>query len=112
MRLPSYDDGRVNIDALWHYLGARGVASVLVEGGATLSASLIARRLVDKVQFFIAPKIIGGDGLSVIGPCGVEDMQQAIQLHTITGQSIDGDYLLQGYLAGTNCGQGADEAEL
>ncbi|MCZ6872687.1 MAG: bifunctional diaminohydroxyphosphoribosylaminopyrimidine deaminase/5-amino-6-(5-phosphoribosylamino)uracil reductase RibD [bacterium] len=112
VRLPSYDDGRVNIEALWHYLGARGVASVLVEGGATLSASLIARRLVDKVQFFIAPKIIGGDGLSVIGPCGVEDMQQAIQLHTMTGQRIDGDYLLQGYLAGTNRAQGVDEAEL
>jgi diaminohydroxyphosphoribosylaminopyrimidine deaminase/5-amino-6-(5-phosphoribosylamino)uracil reductase len=112
VRFPSYDDGRVHIEALWHFLGSRGVASVLVEGGATLSASLIAGRLVDKVQFFIAPKIIGGDGLSVIGPCGVEEMQQAIALHRLTGQLIDGDYLLQGYLEGTIRGQGADEAEL
>jgi diaminohydroxyphosphoribosylaminopyrimidine deaminase/5-amino-6-(5-phosphoribosylamino)uracil reductase len=96
--LPSYDEGRVDLLALCHYLGQRGIASVLVEGGATLSASLLAHRLVDKVQFFIAPKIIGGDGLSVIGPCAVEEMTQAIQLHRPTAQAIDGDFLLQGYL--------------
>jgi diaminohydroxyphosphoribosylaminopyrimidine deaminase/5-amino-6-(5-phosphoribosylamino)uracil reductase len=110
--LPSYDEGRVDLAALWHYLGARDVASVLVEGGATLNASLLTRRLVDKVQFFIAPKIIGGDGLSVIGPCGVEEMTQAIQLCRLTAQAIDEDYLLQGYLVGTERVEEAGEAEL
>ena len=32
VRLPSYDDGRVDLEALWHDLGTRGMASVLVEG--------------------------------------------------------------------------------
>ena len=36
------------------------MTSVLVEGGATLNATLLRRRLIDKVLFFIAPKIIGG----------------------------------------------------
>ena len=110
--LPSYDDGRVDLAALWHHLGDQGIASVLVEGGATLSASLLTRRLVDKVQFFIAPKIIGGDGLSVIGSCAVDEMAQAIQVYRPSCRPFDGDFLIEGYLAQTKLDEGAGEAEL
>jgi diaminohydroxyphosphoribosylaminopyrimidine deaminase/5-amino-6-(5-phosphoribosylamino)uracil reductase len=96
---PAYDDGRVHLDALLGHLGTRGIASVLVEGGATLSAALLQRRLVDKVVFFVAPKIIGGDGVSVIGPCGVETMEQVLRLQAVTGQRVGEDFLLQAYLA-------------
>ena len=64
------------------------------------------------MQFFIAPKIIGGDGLSVIGPCAVEEMTQAIQLHRATAQAIDGDFLVQGYLVETESDKGTGETEL
>ncbi|HEY7495708.1 MAG TPA: bifunctional diaminohydroxyphosphoribosylaminopyrimidine deaminase/5-amino-6-(5-phosphoribosylamino)uracil reductase RibD [Candidatus Tectomicrobia bacterium] len=99
LSLPAYDDGYVNLEALWHCLGTRGVASVLVEGGATLSATLLRRRLVDKVLFFVAPKIIGGDGISVIGACGVETMGQVIGLQHLTGQRLGDDVVLQAYLS-------------
>ena len=44
-------------------LAARGITRVLVEGGAALAASLLRRRLVDRLAWFQAPLIIGGDGL-------------------------------------------------
>ena len=95
--LPAYDDGRVDLEALLRYLGERGVASVLVEGGATLSATLLRRRLVDKVLLFVAPKIIGGDGISVVGPCSVETMEQVIQLRDVVSQRLGNDVLLEAY---------------
>jgi diaminohydroxyphosphoribosylaminopyrimidine deaminase / 5-amino-6-(5-phosphoribosylamino)uracil reductase len=95
--LPAYDDGRVDLEALCRYLGERGVASVLVEGGATLSATLLRRRLVDKVLLFVAPKIIGGDGLSVVGSCGVETMEQVIHLRDVVSQCLGNDVLLEAY---------------
>jgi diaminohydroxyphosphoribosylaminopyrimidine deaminase / 5-amino-6-(5-phosphoribosylamino)uracil reductase len=95
--LPAYDNGRVDLEALCRYLGERGVASVLVEGGATLSATLLRRRLVDKVLLFVAPKIIGGDGLSVVGPCGVETMEQVIHLRDVVSQCLGNDVLLEAY---------------
>jgi len=95
--LPAYDDGRVDLEALCRYLGERGVASVLVEGGATLSATLLRRRLIDKVLLFVAPKIIGGDGISVVGPCGVETMEQVIQLRDVVSQRLGNDVLLEAY---------------
>jgi diaminohydroxyphosphoribosylaminopyrimidine deaminase/5-amino-6-(5-phosphoribosylamino)uracil reductase len=95
--LPAYDDGRVDLEALLRYLGERDVASVLVEGGATLSAALLRRRLVDKVLLFVAPKIIGGDGISMIGPCGVETMEQVINLRDVVSQRLGNDVVLEAY---------------
>jgi diaminohydroxyphosphoribosylaminopyrimidine deaminase/5-amino-6-(5-phosphoribosylamino)uracil reductase len=96
--LPAESAGRVDLAALMHLLGDRGIASVLVEGGATLSAALLRHRLVVKVLFFVAPKIIGGDGLSVLGACGVTTMEQVLRLHRFTGRAIGDDFLLEAYM--------------
>ncbi len=98
LRCPAYDEGGVEIEAVWRMLGARGMTSVLVEGGARLSATLLRRRLIDKVLFFVAPKIIGGDGLSVIGACGVETMEQAIPFRNMTSRHVGEDVMLEAYL--------------
>lgn len=99
VRLPADEDRRVALDALLRHLGQRGIASVLVEGGATLGTVFLQRRLVDKILCFIAPKIIGGDGMSMVGPCGVQTMEQAIRFGDITFQQYGDDVLLQGYRA-------------
>ena len=39
------------------------VMHVLCEGGGTLAASLVEEGLVDEFAFFIAPKLMGSDGL-------------------------------------------------
>lgn len=96
--LPTADDGRVSLVALLGYLGERRVASLLVEGGATLSAALVRRRLIDKLMLFLAPKMIGGDGLSFLGPCGVTSMDQAIPWHGLSSRPVGEDVLLEAYL--------------
>jgi diaminohydroxyphosphoribosylaminopyrimidine deaminase/5-amino-6-(5-phosphoribosylamino)uracil reductase len=109
--LPAYDDGCVHLEALLQHLGAHGIASVLVEGGATLSAALLRHGLIDKVLLFVAPKIIGGDGVDVIGPCGVETMEQAFRLQAVTWQGLGEDVMLQAYLASTHRTSDADGME-
>ena len=107
-RLPACAGGRVNLDALCTVLGERGVASVLVEGGAVLTAALLKQRLIDKMVFFVAPKIIGGDGISVFGPCGVDTMEQALLLRDLTSRRIGGDVMLEAYPAWAACSPVAD----
>jgi riboflavin biosynthesis pyrimidine reductase len=46
----------------------------------------------------VAPKIIGGDGLSVLGACGVTTMEQVLRLHRFTGRAIGDDFLLEAYM--------------
>lgn len=50
----------------------RGIESLLVEGGGTLAASFIALGMVDIIDWFRAPIILGGDGRNGIGDLGLE----------------------------------------
>ena len=103
IRLPACGAGRVNLDALCAVLGERGIASVLVEGGAVLTAALLRQRLIDKMVFFVAPKIIGGDGVSAFGPCGIDTMEQALPLRDLTSRRVGDDLMLEAYPAWTAC---------
>ena len=49
--------------------------SVLIEGGGTTHASAFEAGIVDKVMFFVAPKIMGGrDAITAIEGEGVDRM--------------------------------------
>ena len=59
--------GKVNLKKLLKKLGNQGITSLLLEGGAGLNNSFIKANLVDKYLFFVAPKILGPNCLSLIG---------------------------------------------
>jgi diaminohydroxyphosphoribosylaminopyrimidine deaminase / 5-amino-6-(5-phosphoribosylamino)uracil reductase len=59
------------------------VTTVMVEAGAQLAGAFLRAGLVDKVVWFRAPIIIGGDGLSVFAALGVEDLSQALALKCV-----------------------------
>src|SRR6266496_2178376 len=56
--------GEAGVDLAWlaKALGERGVLELLVEGGPRLHASFWASRLVDRLVWYLAPLVIGGDG--------------------------------------------------
>ena len=56
------DDDRFEESAL-RRLSARGVTSVVVEGGPTVHRAFWDRRLVDRVQMYVAPRAVGPDGV-------------------------------------------------
>ena len=65
-------------------LGRRSVQSVLVEGGPSLAGLLLEAGLINKVTFFVAPIIIGGqDAPSAIAGAGAETIAEAMQLQNI-----------------------------
>ena len=111
IRLPAQSDGRVDLSKLCKALGERGIASLLVEGGAALTTALLEQHLIDKMVFFVAPKIIGGDGVNVFGPCGVDSMDQALSLRELTSRSVGNDVMLEAYPARTPCSPHTDSLE-
>jgi diaminohydroxyphosphoribosylaminopyrimidine deaminase / 5-amino-6-(5-phosphoribosylamino)uracil reductase len=74
-------------------LGGLGITRLLVEGGATLAASLIATDLVDRLHWFRAPGIIGGDGLASIGEIGLDEVSRMTRFERIGLGSAGGDSL-------------------
>ena len=76
-----------------------GIINILVEGGGTLNGSLFDEGLVDKVMFFISPKIIGGkDATSPVMGKGIARMDKAIKLKGVSLKRIGEDFLVEGYI--------------
>ncbi len=89
---------RVDLAELLKILGARGITSVLIEGGAGVHGSAISAGLADKAAWFIAPKIIGGAAApGPVGGTGADDPAGAAALERVRVRRLGPDILLEGY---------------
>lgn len=91
--------GRVDLNSLMTELGKLGITSVMIEGGSSIAASALSERIVDKVMFFTAPKIIGGiDAVPSIGGTSPARLQNAPTLKDMQVVKSGNDFLLEGYI--------------
>lgn len=98
VHLPSGERG-VDLHCLLKWLGEQEITSLLVEGGATVHGSFFAGGLVDKVAWFIAPKIIGGKGApGPVGGTGIDHLRDASLINNLELTRYGEDILLEGYV--------------
>lgn len=94
-------EGRLDLRCLFQWLGKQGITSILIEGGAAVAASALNSNLVDKVCWFIAPKIIGGTAAAgPIGGAGIAELENAILLEDLETQPVGADMMITAYVAG------------
>ena len=87
-------NGQVNLKDMMKKLAALEITTVLVEGGGTLIGSLFDEGLVDRVLFFISPKIIGGkEAISSVMGVGASRVDRAVALTCPTVKHIGDDVL-------------------
>lgn len=68
-----------------------GVASMMVEGGGQLASSFVKAGLVDRIEWFRAPVLLGGDGRPCLGALGLEALDMAPQFTRISVRETDAD---------------------
>ncbi|TRZ96413.1 bifunctional diaminohydroxyphosphoribosylaminopyrimidine deaminase/5-amino-6-(5-phosphoribosylamino)uracil reductase RibD [bacterium] len=91
--------GQVSLRDMMKKLAQLEITNILVEGGGTLIGSLFDEGLVDKVMFFISPKIIGGkESISSVMGKGIERIDKAVKLRGVTLKRIGEDFLIEGYV--------------
>ena len=89
--------GKIDLEKLMKDLGKREICSIMIEGGAELNAEALQSGIVDKVLFFISPKMIG-KGLGAVGDLGINKVDKSITLKGIDYKKIGKDILIEGYL--------------
>ncbi len=88
---PALDDGELDLRAVMASLGERGVTSVLVEGGRTLSRSLLEAGLVDKLVVLVAPFTAGEGTAAFEGLSG-------LSLSGVRVEQLGEDAMIDGYV--------------
>lgn len=99
VQLLEYEGEKVDLPRLMKDLGRRGIMSVLVEGGSSLNSYCLESGIVDKVMFFIAPKIIGGrESFPAVGGGAFRRLGEAHMIRNMKTRRIGDDVLIEGYV--------------
>jgi diaminohydroxyphosphoribosylaminopyrimidine deaminase / 5-amino-6-(5-phosphoribosylamino)uracil reductase len=90
---PPTATGETDLAAALAALGKKGVTRLLVEGGATLAAALLRADLVDRIAWFRAPSLIGGDGLASVAALGLHAPHAAPRFSPVAREPVGEDVL-------------------
>ncbi|MBI5214893.1 MAG: bifunctional diaminohydroxyphosphoribosylaminopyrimidine deaminase/5-amino-6-(5-phosphoribosylamino)uracil reductase RibD [Ignavibacteriae bacterium] len=96
IEMPDPVPGYMSLENILKVLGEKGIASLLVEGGATTFSHFLERNLADKMMCFIAPKILG-QGLNVFEELPKRLLGNEIKLQDVSVRAIGSDFLIESY---------------
>ncbi|CAN5189387.1 bifunctional diaminohydroxyphosphoribosylaminopyrimidine deaminase/5-amino-6-(5-phosphoribosylamino)uracil reductase RibD [soil metagenome] len=87
------NNGHVDLRQSLRALAGLGITSLLVEGGRDLSSAFLRAGLVDRLQLFIAPKLLGGGAKSIQG-LGINRMEDLVPFSKFEWAQVGPDMLL------------------
>ncbi|MGA2622655.1 MAG: bifunctional diaminohydroxyphosphoribosylaminopyrimidine deaminase/5-amino-6-(5-phosphoribosylamino)uracil reductase RibD [Bacteroidota bacterium] len=95
--IPADRNGKFPIPRILESLGRRGISSLLVEGGASTYSAFLHQRCVDKILFFVAPKVLG-NGLDAFGEIASGVLGKEVKFTNVSSWNLDGDILIEAYV--------------
>jgi diaminohydroxyphosphoribosylaminopyrimidine deaminase/5-amino-6-(5-phosphoribosylamino)uracil reductase len=103
VQIIEYDGEKVRLQWLMQNLGEKEIISVLIEAGSSMNACALEEGIVDKVLFFIAPKIIGGkESFPAVGGRSFRRLDEAHFLEDVKVRRVGEDILIEGYIRKNN----------
>lgn len=96
LTVPAVGEDRPELKSVVAALAAEGLKDLFVEGGGQVAASFIRCGLVDRLEWFRSPKIIGGEGRPGVGALAVAALADAPHFRR-TGVEPLGDDLWERY---------------
>lgn len=83
IEIPPDATGEMPVDAVVRALAQRGLTRVLAEGGSRLAASLVRADLVDRLEWYRAAAILGGDGVAAVAGFALDRLDQSPRFHRV-----------------------------
>lgn len=84
-------DGRADLYAALDILYARGVRSVLIEGGGEVAASFLRENLIDRLEWFRAPILLGSEGRPCVAALSLAKLADAPKFRRISAEVVGDD---------------------
>lgn len=90
---------KVDLFCMLQELGKMGITSLMIEGGAEVAASALHTGIVDKIIFFLSPKIVGGKHApGPVGGEGIASIVDAISLTRVKPRRFGEDIMIEAYI--------------
>lgn len=93
IQAPMQPGGGLEPRAALGALAQRGVTRVFCEGGASLAGALLGAGLVQRVMWFHAPAVMGGDGLPAVAAFGVDALASMPRYRRVATRVLGPDLL-------------------
>ena len=99
IEVSAVDAGHVDLNILMDCLGEMKIDSILLEGGGRLAEGALKAGIVDKVQFYIAPMLIGGESAKTpVEGRGIAALSEAWHISNWKAEVIGDDIKITGYI--------------
>jgi diaminohydroxyphosphoribosylaminopyrimidine deaminase / 5-amino-6-(5-phosphoribosylamino)uracil reductase len=89
--------GELDLIFVLEELGRRGIRGVLVEGGGETAGRFLGRGLADKLTLFYAPKVLGAEGVPLMGSLKVLGMNEAFRFRVEAVEKVGEDVAMTLY---------------
>ena len=97
MRVPTKSK-KVSLAQVMKILAAKNITSVLIEGGSSINGSALNAGIINKMILIYAPKVIGGDMISVVGGNGAKMLKDAKNLKISSVAYLNPDVMIEAYV--------------
>lgn len=91
----SHSDDGLDLAEVLQALGSAGLTTLMAEGGAGIAAGLLRARLVDRVAWFHAPSVMGGDGLPAAQAFGTATLDAMPRFERTATRTLGDDMLTE-----------------
>ena len=91
VRRVAAEEGRPAISAVLDALASAGVASVLIEGGGQVAASFLRAGAVDRLEWFRAPMLLGGEGRPCVAALALAKLADAPKFRRLGAEPLGND---------------------
>jgi diaminohydroxyphosphoribosylaminopyrimidine deaminase / 5-amino-6-(5-phosphoribosylamino)uracil reductase len=84
-------DGLLDLASTLKLVAARGITRLMVEGGPTLAAALLAADLIDEAVLFRSPKVVGADGIDALEGMPLAALTESPRLKCAVREAVGAD---------------------
>ena len=96
VRVAGDTQGRPTVEAVLDTLSARGIRSLMIEGGGRVAACFVTAGVVDAIEWFRAPILLGGDGRPGVAALALARLAHAPRYRRLAAEPM-GDDLWERY---------------
>jgi diaminohydroxyphosphoribosylaminopyrimidine deaminase/5-amino-6-(5-phosphoribosylamino)uracil reductase len=96
LTVPAVGENRPELETVVRALAAEGLSRLFVEGGGQVAASFLRCGLVDALEWFRAPIVIGGEGRPAVGALALAALADARRFRRLDVRTL-GDDLWERY---------------